>query len=67
MNWLPTTENKLAAAGEEEEGGEWSGMGGAREDKKNVGWQINGTHLNKECPNLTSNLLKKRRTKALRD
>jgi hypothetical protein len=24
-------------------------MGGAREDlEKNIGWQINGTHLNKE-------------------
>jgi hypothetical protein len=58
------------AAGEEEEGvgGEWSGMGGAREDsEKNVRCQISGTHLKKEYLNLTSNLLKKHRTKALRD
>jgi hypothetical protein len=35
-------------------------MGGAREfSEKNVRWQISGTHLNKECLNLTSHLLKK--------
>jgi hypothetical protein len=64
MNWLPS-QNKLAAAAvEEEEGGN-----GRREGRfrKNVGWQISGTHLNKECLNLTSNRLKKRRTEALRD
>jgi hypothetical protein len=61
-------ENKLvAAAGEEEE--EAMVRNGRREGRfgKNVGWQISGTYLNKECLNLTTNLLKKCCTEALRD
>jgi hypothetical protein len=58
MNWLSPQRTNWPPPPEKKKRG-WSGMGGAREDsEKNVGWQISGTHLNKECLNLTSNLLK---------
>jgi hypothetical protein len=71
MNWLPPQRTnwpppeKKKKKGAMVNGREW---GGTREvSGKNVGWQISGTHLKKECLNLTSHLLKKHRTGALRD
>jgi hypothetical protein len=68
MNWLPPQRTNWPPPPKKKKRREWSGMGGAREDsEKSVRWQISGTHLNKECLNLTSNLRKKHRTEALRD
>jgi hypothetical protein len=68
MNWLPPQRTNWPLPPKEKKRGngrEWAVRG--KIQKKNVGWQISGTHLNKECLNLTSNLLKICRTEALRD
>jgi hypothetical protein len=69
-NWPPPPPEKKKKKKKKKKGAVGNGRewGGAREVLgKNIGWQISGTHLKMECLNLTSHLLKKHRTGAVRD